>query len=99
MKIMKTVKKMAAAVTTFACGSSGLFLLSGAGEAWSRLLIAVIFFLAAINLAAPAAEYFLEKRRLKTAGAAQAAKPGGGGAGGSGAGGASGGSGPRPERT
>ncbi|MDR1922493.1 MAG: hypothetical protein LBS31_12260 [Candidatus Adiutrix sp.] len=94
---MPTVKKMATATTTFAFGFSGVFRLSGAGEAWSRLLIAVIFFLAAINLVGPAAEYFLEKRRLKTV---QTAKPGGGGAGGSGSGGGgSGGSGPRPERT
>jgi uncharacterized membrane protein YfcA len=89
-------KKIVLALTSFFCGISGAFVLSGAGSPGLNVMFGLIFVLCLLNLSLHANEYYKSfKTRLASfhPPPPPPAKPEGGGGSGGGGGGGSGGGG------
>jgi len=78
-------KKIVLAITSFFCGASGAFLLSGAGSPGLNLMFGLIFLVSFLNLSLHANEYYKDFKKRVAYFCPPPAKPEGGGSGGGGA--------------
>jgi hypothetical protein len=83
-------KKLVLTITSFFCGASGVFLLSGAGSPGLNLMFGLIFWMSLLNLSLHAGEYYKSFKKKAASFFPPPPKPEGG-SGGQGHGGGSGG--------
>ena len=95
--LKKLYKKIVLAITSFFCGASGAFLLSGAGSSALNLMFGLIFLVSLLNLSLYANEYYQSFKKQVASLCPPPVKPpeggGHGGGGGQGGGGGHGGGG------
>ena len=68
MAVLKSLyKKIVLAITSFFCGASGAFLLSGAGSPGLNIMMGLIFLVSLLNLSLYTKEYYLSfKKHMAT---------------------------------
>ena len=79
-------KKIVLGITSFFCGASGAFLLSGAGSPGLNIMFGAIFLVSLLNLSLYANEYYKSFKKQVASLCPPPAKPEGGGQGGGGGG-------------
>ena len=82
--LKRLYKKIVLALTSFFCGSSGAFLLSGAGSPGLNVMFGLIFLVSFLNLSLYAGEYYQSFKKQVASLYPPPAKPEGGQGGGSG---------------
>jgi hypothetical protein len=80
-------KKIVLAITSFFCGASGAFLLSGAGSPGLNLMLSLIFLVSLLNLSLYVGEYYKSFKKQVASFLPPPPKPEGGSGGGHGQGG------------
>jgi len=72
-------KKIVLTLTSFFCGASGAFLLSGVGSPGLKIMFGLIFLVSFLNLSLYANEYYTSFKKQMASFLPQPAKPEGGG--------------------